>query len=89
MKVAPSHCHWDLARTIWYLRRDKMQITFLPHLHMAQSLVRRPSKPGGIHFLLEILCLCPDTRPEVRMGTIQTLFRSLLGPCSCMAPRLA
>jgi hypothetical protein len=34
MKVAPSHCHWGLARTIWYLRRSKMQITFLPHLHM-------------------------------------------------------
>ena len=27
-----------------------------------------------MHLLLEILCLCVDARPEVRMGAIQTLF---------------
>lgn len=30
-----------------------------------------------MHLLLEILRLCADARPEVRMGTIQTLFRTL------------
>ncbi len=30
-----------------------------------------------MHLLLEILQLCADVRPEVRMGAIQTLFRTL------------
>jgi hypothetical protein len=30
-----------------------------------------------MHLLLEILRLCDDPRPEVRMGAIQTLFRTL------------
>jgi hypothetical protein len=30
-----------------------------------------------MHLLLEILGLCADARPEVRMGAIQTLFRTL------------
>ena len=30
-----------------------------------------------MHLLLEILRLCADARPEVRMGAIQTLFRTL------------
>jgi hypothetical protein len=30
-----------------------------------------------MHLLLEILDLCADARPEVRMGAIQTLFRTL------------
>lgn len=30
-----------------------------------------------MHLLLEILRLCSDARPEVRMGAIQTLFRTL------------
>ncbi|KAI0048499.1 hypothetical protein FA95DRAFT_1517415 [Auriscalpium vulgare] len=30
-----------------------------------------------MHLLLEILQLCTDARPEVRMGAIQTLFRTL------------
>jgi hypothetical protein len=31
-----------------------------------------------VHLLLEILFLCADARPEVRMGSIQTLFRTQL-----------
>src|SRR5260221_3269111 len=30
-----------------------------------------------MHLLLEILRLCADARPEVRIGAIQTLFRTL------------
>jgi len=30
-----------------------------------------------MHLLLEILRLCDDARPEVRLGAIQTLFRTL------------
>jgi hypothetical protein len=41
-----------------------------------------------VEYIFCLRYLCPDTRHDGRMGAIQTLFNSLLGPCSCMLPRL-
>ena len=61
--TAAESLFWGVSDAIQAKRREAAQEPAYSSLWM--------------HLLLEILGLCADARPEVRMGAIQTLFRTL------------